>query len=169
MISMEKIKVYIEDRQDKLKPPTGLRLLLRRTCTAVLVEEKFAGKAEVSISFVDDEQIRALNKEYRGKDIHTDVLSFPLSPDGEHFDVDEETGAAQLGDIVISLERADVQAKAYNHSFQREMAFLTVHSMLHLLGYDHEDDAEAFAPKGAVRMREKEETILERLGLSRDA
>lgn len=165
---MEKVKIYFENRQKKIKIPTGLRMLLRRTCQATLAEEGFKGNAEVSVSFVDDEQIQELNRTYRDKDIPTDVLSFPLSDDGETFDINEETGAMQLGDIVISLERAALQAQAYNHSFTREVAFLTVHSMLHLLGYDHEEGANVPFEKSGVIMNEKQEMILNGLGVTRD-
>ena len=92
----------------------------------------------------------------------TDVLSFPLGENGS-FDKNEDTGAYMLGDIVISVEKAVSQAQLYGHSFQREMGFLTVHSMLHLLGYDHEAGG-----LEAAKMREKEEMILARLGLTRD-
>ncbi|MEG1869713.1 MAG: rRNA maturation RNase YbeY, partial [Oscillospiraceae bacterium] len=118
---------------------------------------------EVSVSFINNEQIRQLNKEFRAKDIPTDVLSFPLGQDGE-YDKNVDTDAYVLGDIAISIEKAMEQAELYGHSLQREIAFLTVHSMLHLLGYDHEEGGLA-----AVRMREKEESILKKLGLSRDA
>ena len=157
----DKIKVIISNRQNVMKIPRGTRLLIRRCCIAVLVNEKFPGSAEISVSIVDDEQIHALNKQYRNVDRSTDVLSFPLGVDGE-YDVNNDTGAQMLGDIVISIEHAQKQAELYGHSFDREIAFLTVHSMLHLLGYDHE-------PGGLelVRMREKEETVLTQLGLTR--
>ena len=102
-----------------------------------------------------------LNKEYRDKDSATDVLSFPLGENGE-YDIDEDNGCKLLGDIVISMERAMEQAELYGHSLQREVAYLTVHSMLHLLGYDHEAGG-----LEAVRMREKEEAVLIQLGLPR--
>ena len=102
-----------------------------------------------------------LNKEYRNKDSATDVLSFPLGENGE-YDIDEDNGCKLLGDIVISMERAMEQAELYGHSLQREVAYLTVHSMLHLLGYDHEAGG-----LEAVRMREKEEAVLIQLGLPR--
>ena len=105
--------------------------------------------------------IRALNKEYRNIDRETDVLSFPLGENGV-YDVDENNGCKMLGDIVISMERAQEQATLYGHPLQREVAFLTVHSMLHLLGYDHENGG-----LEAMRMREKEEAVLIQLGLPR--
>jgi len=159
---MEKVKVVISDRQHSFKVPTGIRLLIRRCCTAVLTLEKFEGSAEVSVSFLDNAQIRQLNNEFRHIDAATDVLSFPLGQDGV-YDVNPETGAKMLGDIVISLERADEQAHTFGHGLRREIGFLTVHSMFHLLGYDHEEGLEA------VRMREKEEEVLTSLGLVRDA
>ncbi len=160
---MALVKVSITNRQKKVKLPSGLRLLVRRACNAVLIAEKFAGPAEVSVTFVDNEQIQELNAEYRGKDISTDVLSFPLGENGK-FDKNRETGAYVLGDVVISAEKAVLQAEIYGHSLQREIAFLTVHSMLHILGYDH-----VAGGMEQVRMREKEETIMLQLGLPRDA
>ena len=157
----DKIKVIITDDQAKVKVPTGLRLLIRRSCTAVLVSENFEGSAEISVTFVDDERIHELNKQFRNVDSSTDVLSFPLGEDGV-YDVNPETGAKLLGDIVISLEHAVAQANAYEHTLQREVAFLTVHSMLHLLGYDHVNGG-----LERVRMREKEEEVLTKLGLHR--
>ena len=160
---MKKLKVMISNRQKQVKIPTGIRLLLRRCCHAVLEFEKFEADAEVSISFIDNKEIQILNREFRGKDIDTDVLSFPLGENGV-YDKNEDTGAYQLGDIVISVEKAVTQADLYGHSFQREVGFLTVHSMLHLLGYDHENGG-----LEAAQMREKEEMILSKLGLTRDA
>ena len=113
------------------------------------------------MTFVDNNRIHELNREYRGKDSATDVLSFPLGENGE-YDIDEDNGCKLLGDIVISMERAMEQAELYGHSLQREVAYLTVHSMLHLLGYDHEAGG-----LEAVRMREKEEAVLIQLGLPR--
>lgn len=159
---MDKIKVQISNRQKDIKIPSGIRLLIRRCCTAVLNNEGFSGSAEVSVSFVDDSQIKELNSQHRGKDIETDVLSFPLGEDGR-YDINPETGASMLGDIVISVERAVAQSELYGHTLQREIGFLTVHSMLHLIGYDHEEGGLA-----ATLMREKEEDILAALGLTRD-
>lgn len=159
---MDKIKVQIINQQKDIKIPSGIRLLIRRCCTAVLNKEDFAGSAEVSVSFVSDEQIRKLNAQHRSKDIETDVLSFPLGEGGK-YDLNHESGAYMLGDIVISVERAFVQAELYGHTLQREIGFLTVHSMLHLLGHDHEEGGLA-----ATLMREKEEEILAALGLTRD-
>ncbi len=159
----DKIRVIITDDQKAVKIPTGTRLFIRRCCNAVLINEKFEGPAEISVRMVDDEEIHKLNSQYRGIDKSTDVLSFPLGENGE-YDINYDTGAKMLGDIVISMEHAVVQAKAYGHSLQREIGFLTVHSMLHLLGYDHEAGGIE-----QVRMREKEETILTQLGVKRNS
>lgn len=157
----DKIKVIITDAQKEVKIPTGTRMLVRRCCNAVLKNEKFEGSAEISVRFVNNEEIHSLNKEYRNVDSSTDVLSFPLGENGE-YDINNDTGAKMLGDIVISVETALTQSKEYGHTFQREIAFLTVHSMLHLLGYDHVNGG-----LEAVRMREKEEFVLTQIGLPR--
>ena len=159
---MTKAKVYIANKQKIIKIPTGARLLIKRCCNAVLNYEKFELPAEISISLVDDKHIQELNAAYRDKDSATDVLSFPMGEMG-NYDINEETGAAIMGDIVISMERAVDQARLYGHSLERELGFLTVHSMFHLLGYDHETDGIS-----ARVMKEKQEAVLQGLGLSRD-
>jgi len=113
---------------------------------------------EISLTLVDAEEIQTLNREYRDKDQVTDVLSFPLY---EHPDQIPAEGTALMGDIVICLSRAEEQAAEYGHSLERELAFLFVHSMFHLLGFDHED------PQDTRIMREAEESVLSDLGLSR--
>ena len=118
-----------------------LKTVIRRAVVSTLEYEKFPYDAEVSVTLCDNAYIRKLNKQYRNKDKHTDVLSFPIY-DGGDFDMSECISGAVLGDIVISLERAREQAKEIGNSFLREVAFLTVHSTLHLLGYDHERSAE---------------------------
>ena len=156
---MEKIRVMIDNKQKAVKIPTGIRMLVRRCCNAVLKMENFGDSAEISVTFVDNAQIRALNRQYRNKDMETDVLSFPMGEKGV-YDTDHATGAKILGDIVISMEKAVEQAQRFGHSLEREVGYLTAHAMLHLLGYDHE--------KGGiekVRMREKEEQVMVELGL----
>ena len=118
-----------------------LKGVIRQAVKATLSLRSFPYGAEVSVTLCDNEYIHALNKKYRGVDRHTDVLSFPMYEDGE-FDESECAFGAMLGDIVISLERAREQAGEIGHSFLREIAFLTVHSTLHLLGLDHERSAE---------------------------
>ena len=154
------VKVNITDNQKRIKLPTGTRLLIRKACTATLKLEGFEDSAEVNVTLVNDEMIREMNRQYRDIDASTDVLSFPLGENGI-YDENPETGAKMLGDIVISVEHALSQADLYGHGIEREVAFLTVHSMLHLLGYDHE--------QGGLQktiMREKEEQVLDALGLA---
>jgi probable rRNA maturation factor len=159
---MGKVKVLITNQQTEIKIPVGIRLLIRKCCHAVLESEKIDDDAEVSVTLVNNEEIHKLNRDFRNIDRSTDVLSFPLGENGV-YDVNPETGAILLGDIVISLETALKQSQIYGHSLEREVGFLTVHSMLHLLGYDHEESSLA-----ERMMREKEEAILGKLGISRD-
>ncbi|MEE0102484.1 MAG: rRNA maturation RNase YbeY [Acutalibacteraceae bacterium] len=155
---MDKIRVIITNKQKEIKIPTGLRMLVRRCCNAVLRMEEFKGSAEISVTFVNNAQIKDYNKQYRDKDMVTDVLSFGMGENGV-YDIDPDTGAQILGDVVISMEKAQEQALRFDHSLQREVGYLTAHSVLHLLGYDHEDNLER------VHMREKEEYIMDQLGL----
>lgn len=155
-----KVKVNITNSQKKIKLPVGTNLLVRKACIATLVEESFNDNAEVEVTFVDDEQIREYNNNYRNIDKSTDVLSFPLGEDGV-YDINPLTNNKMLGDIVISVEHAIAQGELYGHGIRREVGYLTVHSMLHLLGYDHVDEGIEKA-----RMREKEEAILTKLGLA---
>ena len=154
----DKIRVIISNSQNEVKIPTGLRMLVRRCCNAVLRMENFQGAAEVSVTFANNEQIHELNKMHRNVDAPTDVLSFPMGEDGK-YDIDPATNAKILGDIVISMEKAVEQADRFGHTLQREVGYLTAHSMLHLLGYDHEE------PLEKVHMREKEELVMTQLGL----
>lgn len=154
-----KATVLIKNDQKKIKMTPDLRRLVKRAVLAVLDFEDFGRRAEVSVTFTDNEWIHALNREYRNVDRPTDVLSFPLS-DGEDYDTDGD--AVLLGDIVISLERAQTQAEEYGHSFEREVAFLTVHSMLHLLGYDHET-----SPEDERDMFARQDEILISAGMTR--
>lgn len=154
----DKIRVIISNSQKEVKIPTGLRMLVRRCCNAVLRMENFQGAAEVSVTFANNEQIHELNKMHRNVDAPTDVLSFPMGEDGK-YDIDPATNAKILGDIVISMEKAVEQAERFGHTLQREVGYLTAHSMLHLLGYDHEE------PLEKVHMKEKEELVMTQLGL----
>lgn len=154
------VKVTITDNQKKIKLSTGTRLLIRKACTATLKLEGFDDPSEVEVTLVNDETIREMNNKFRNIDASTDVLSFPLGENGV-YDKNPETGAKMLGDIVISVEHALSQADLYGHGIEREVAFLTVHSMLHLLGYDHENGG-----LEKTIMREKEEKVLDALGLA---
>ena len=129
--------VYIQNDQEKLPVTQKLRGLVRKSVNAALKYEDFQRPCEVSVTFTDNEKIKELNAQYRSIDRATDVLSFPLFDDD--FEDDE---VLALGDVVLSLEKAEEQAKEYGHSFEREVAFLVVHSVLHLVGYDHETSEE---------------------------
>ena len=157
-----KLMIYFNNDQEKFPVTYKLKMLLRRAVDATLAYEQYGNPCEVSITLTDNEKIHALNKQYREVDKPTDVLSFPLLDfEGEGCEPVADEPMVSLGDIVISLERAAEQAEEYGHSFDREVAFLCVHSMLHLLGYDHElseeDDAD---------MRDRQRAIMEMLGLT---
>ena len=156
---MAKVRVIISNHQKAVKIPTGVRMLVRRCCNAVLQLEQFPHNAEISVVFIDNDQIQELNREYRGKDMPTDVLSFPMGENGE-YEINHDTDAVILGDVAISMEKAVEQAYKYDHSLEREIGFLTAHSVLHILGYDHEQGG-----LDRVRMREKEEQVMTQLGL----
>ena len=156
------LRIYFDNHQDKLALTYRLKMLVREAIEATLDYEQYGNPCEVSVTFVDNEEIRDLNKKFRSIDKATDVLSFPLfdyEGESEEPPVDEMLG--MLGDIVLSLEQADLQAKEYGHSFEREVAFLTVHSMLHLLGYDHETGEEDEAD-----MRRRQSDVMDLMGLS---
>jgi probable rRNA maturation factor len=135
------------------------RDLITRAFLEVLAREGADPDVEVSLTFVDDEQIRVLNREYRAKDTATDVLSFPQDDEDGFMSI---PGMPQvLGDIVISLPRAEEQAETFGHSLEREVVYLAVHGLLHLLGFDHEDE------EGRAEMRAREEAVMEAIGLRR--
>lgn len=148
-----KVTIYFSDQQKLIPVTSELKNLLRRAIRTGLKYEHFEDDCEVSVSFVDNASIRVLNRQYRKIDRETDVLSFPA-------DEDEGLIPVVLGDIVLSLEKAQAQAIEYGHSFERETSFLTVHSLLHLLGYDHEtgeeDEKEMFTKQKEIM------TILEK-------
>ena len=122
-----------------------------------------AGNVEISVSFVSEDEIKELNNVYRNNDSVTDVLSFPQYDDPEQIDSfsDDEAGEIVLGDVVICTDRARQQAEEFGHSFERELVYLFVHSMFHLLGYDHME------PEDKSEMRKAEEEIMEKIDLAR--
>ena len=146
------LHIYFENMQDKHRVTYALKILVRDAIEATLGYEKIKDDCEVSVTFADNEGIRAINREYRNIDAPTDVLSFPL--------FEEQGGKKQLGDIVLSLEKCAAQAEEFGHSFERECAFLTVHSTLHLLGYDHVNGDEE-----EQDMRKRQTAIVEKMGL----
>ena len=155
------MKITVDWSNDQRKRRAGFRLksLVKSAIRAALENERFPYDPLISVTFTDNEGIREKNREFRGIDAPTDVLSFPMY-DMKNGDVPAPGEICELGDIVLSLERAAEQAETYGHSYERECAFLTVHSVLHLLGYDHvnseEEDAE---------MRAHQRTVMKHIGL----
>ncbi len=152
------MNILLNNHQNKVPVSEELMDLVKKSITAALNYENIFEKVEVSLLFIDNDEIRELNKEYRGVNLPTDVLSFPM-----YDDISEalEEEYLYLGDIVISCEKAIEQAKDFGHSVEREIGYLTVHSVLHLLGYDHMNEEDK------AIMREKEEEILKKVDLER--
>ncbi len=165
--------LYTENRQDKLEVTENFIERLSNVCDFALKEEGVECQYQISLLFVDNEEIRGINNETRNIDRATDVLSFPMLDFEDkkvfnemylNYDFDEtfkDGDELILGDMVLSLERALEQSEEYGHSYEREVSYLVVHSILHLLGYDHmeEDDKK--------RMRKREEEILNKLQIRR--
>ncbi|WP_178412133.1 rRNA maturation RNase YbeY [Peptostreptococcaceae bacterium] len=153
------MRYIFDDRQEKIDIKDELYEKIEDIVEEVLDYEGYSDDYDISISFVDNKEIHELNKQFRGVDRATDVLSFPMLSD-EFEDVEYEE--MSLGDIVVSLERALEQSIEYGHSFEREVCFLVCHSMFHLLGYDHDTE------EHTREMREKEEAVLTKLNITRD-
>ena len=160
---MHKIQVYRDKRNLGY---AGVDRLLRGAAKAALKAEGVDEECLISIMLTDDEGIHEINLEQRGIDRPTDVLSFPMNElqpgefDGEYCEYDYETEKIMLGDMVISLQRCAAQAEEFGHSFEREVSYLCVHSVLHLLGYDHLDEGAQKA-----QMRAREDAIMAVIGL----
>lgn len=140
--------------------PKQLIPTIRKIFSAIKTYEKLEGNMEVAVSFVSDEEIQSLNKQYRGKDRPTDVLSFPVYTKEELIGLPVDLPIT-LGDIVISIDRGKEQAKLYNHSLLREFTFLAVHGLLHLVGYDHN------TPEAEKEMFSYQNKLLKEHGLER--
>ncbi len=153
------MRYIFDDRQEKIDIKDEIYEKIEDIVEEVLDYEGYSDDYDISISFVDNKEIHELNKQFRGVDRATDVLSFPMLSD-EFEDVEYEE--MSLGDIVVSLERALEQSIEYGHSFEREVCFLVCHSMFHLLGYDHDTE------EHTREMREKEEAVLTKLNITRD-
>lgn len=172
MLNHEDIIVEIDNRQNNIDITDDIKNIIVSCIDKALDMEKFDIKAMVSIALVDNPGIRKVNLEYRDVDKDTDVLSFPmleLKPGHRDLNIDDfkddaepDSGAVILGDIMISMEKVQEQSQEYGHSFGRELGFLVVHGILHLLGYDHmeQDDKDI--------MRSREEAILGALDLTRN-
>ncbi len=153
----------LTDNRTDFELTEEMQAVLENVCLESLEYEEFETDCEISLSIVTDEEIHNINRQFRGIDSPTDVLSFPqlTFEEGEEADVNEN-GEIVLGDIIISIDRAKEQAEEYGHSLRRELAFLTVHSMLHLMGYDHmEKDEEE-------DMFRRQREILEKAGIPRE-
>ena len=165
--------IYVDNRQNKINITETEIDGLKNVINKALIEEEVTIPCEVSLVFVDNSEIKEINNETRGIDRATDVLSFPMLDYEDKkvfkecykdfdFDITYKDGnELVLGDIVLSLERAKEQSIEYNHSFQREASYLVVHSVLHLLGYDHMEEEDK------RKMRKREEEILNELNISR--
>ena len=161
------VELIIEDEQNKEQFSEELSSMIQTVCQRVMEEEECDFDAQISLTLTDNQNIQIINNEHRGINAPTDVLSFPMLEFDEEgqiidneFEYDDDL--IMLGDIVISLERAREQSIEFGHSFEREVAFLTAHSMLHLLGYDHVDDKE-----GEEIMCQKQEKVLTSLKITR--
>jgi probable rRNA maturation factor len=160
------LEVLTDETRPNIIFEKHLETIINDAAKAVLESENIAQDVEVSVTITDDEGIKGLNREYREKDMPTDVLSFPMLEFDEKGKISALSGdydgdSVLLGDIVISLERAKTQAAEYGHNIEREIGFLTAHSMLHLLGYDHE------TPEEEAVMIKKQESVLKNIGLER--
>ncbi|MBE6547147.1 MAG: rRNA maturation RNase YbeY [Ruminococcaceae bacterium] len=157
----QKVRIYFSTDDGVETVSYALKHLVRRSVLATLDAEGFRADCQVSVTFTDNAGIRELNRQYRNIDKETDVLSFPLTEFERGEEPPMDAPEVSLGDIVLSLERAVAQAEEYGHSSEREVAFLTVHSMLHLLGYDHVNSEEE-----ELEMRSRQREILGRMGLT---
>ncbi|ACD23313.1 MULTISPECIES: rRNA maturation RNase YbeY [unclassified Clostridium] len=165
--------IYVDNRQEKMEVSDEFTNHLEKVIEFALKEEGVNISSEISLLFVDNEEIREINNETRNIDRATDVLSFPMLdyPEKKVFkevytendfsEADFDGDDLVLGDVVLSLERALEQSKEYNHSYEREASYLVVHSVLHLLGYDHMEEEDK------VKMRKREEEILTALDIRR--
>lgn len=144
------MNIYFDNRQDLLEITDDIKDTIIKTIKKVLELEEVGEDAEVSVSFVDDSEIQKLNRDFRGVDSSTDVLSFPI-------DDEFKLGGNILGDVIINMKRVLEQAKEFSHSNERELSYLTCHSVLHLLGYDHIED------RDKKLMREREKLIMKEL------
>lgn len=163
---------YVEN-ETEMTFPFDSREILENVMEEVLTSENCPYEAQVNLLITDNDGIQEYNRQFRDKDMPTDVLSFPMIPfrteadfsvaeeaEADYFDPD--SGELILGDIIISAERVFQQAESFGHSPKREFAFLTAHSLLHLCGYDH------MVPEEAAVMEKKQEAVLEKLGITRD-
>lgn len=148
------MKIYYDDRQEDIEITDEIKELIKKSVKAVLKIENLEENVEVSVSFVGDDEIKGLNRDFRGVDKVTDVLSFPID---DEFMIENKI----LGDVIINTKRVMEQASELGHTNERELSYLTVHSILHLLGYDHMDEIEK------RKMREREKLAMKELSIYR--
>lgn len=148
------MNLLFDDRQEDIEITSEIINIVKKSIEEVLKEEDISDNVQVSISFVGDEEIQSLNRDFRGVDKSTDVLSFPMD---DEFQIEE----TMLGDVIINTKRVIEQANEFGHSNTRELSYLTVHSILHLLGYDHIEEEDKLI------MRSKEKTIMKSLEIYR--
>ncbi|MBP2024794.1 rRNA maturation RNase YbeY [Peptoniphilus stercorisuis] len=148
------MNLLFDDRQSDIEITNDIIEIVKKSISEVLKEENLDDNVQVSISFVGDEEIQELNRDFRGVDSSTDVLSFPMD---DEFKIEETI----LGDVIINTKRVVEQAKEFGHSNTRELSYLTVHSILHLLGYDHMEEEDKTV------MRAKEKSIMKSLEIYR--
>lgn len=159
--------IEIENLQENVQVDVELYKKMENIVRCALELEKFSMQSEINIMLVDDNEIREINKEQRNIDKETDVLSFPMTDifkghlESDEFDRNPETGNLMLGDIIISMPKVVSQAKEYGHSFERELMFLLVHGVFHLLGYDHQEKVDE------DEMIAKQEEVLMKFGIGR--
>ena len=154
------MQIFLDNETD-YNPGFDLEELTKEVSKYILSEEKCPFQCEISLLVTDDEGIREVNRDFRGIDKETDVLSFPMFEKGEIKELGNIEYPEPLGDIVISIDRVKEQAKEYGHSFERELAYMVVHGFYHLMGEDHIEEADR------VKMREKEEFVLGKLSILR--
>ena len=148
------MKIYYDDRQEDIEITDEIKKLIKKSVKTVLKIENLEENVEVSVSFVGDDEIKGLNRDFRGVDKVTDVLSFPID---DEFMIENKI----LGDVIINTKRVMEQASELGHTNERELSYLTVHSVLHLLGYDHMDEIEK------REMREREKLAMKELSIYR--
>lgn len=158
------MQIYFDQTYEGEDPEKTYGETMKEALSVILGQEGIdEDGAEVSVSFVTPEEIKKLNSEYRNVDSVTDVLSFPQFENVEELiDAEENTGVAELGDVVICMDRAKSQAEEFGHPLKREVIYLFVHSILHLLGYDHMEEDEKKV------MRAREEEVMGELGIVRE-
>ena len=154
--------VTLENNQEEIQVPEELEATLKKAMDIIARLEKLTDNTEVDINIVDNDEIHQLNRDYRGIDRPTDVLSFALDEGDEEPEVEDGEAEHLLGDVIISAPRAVEQGEEFGHGLNREMTYLAVHGMLHLLGYDHMEEADKQV------MRAREEQVLRELDLAEE-